>query len=112
MNSIRSFSNFLSPRFYFIRLLPPLTPAQLARPALLPKKTRSSPPITLVLDLDETLVHCSTGTLDPHDLQFTVDFNQILYTVDASFKKKLTLIGFMQNSTSLRCFSKACFKLI
>ncbi|KAL5039205.1 hypothetical protein RTP6_006401 [Batrachochytrium dendrobatidis] len=34
--------------FCFIRTLPPLTKEQLYRPCALPKKTRSSPPITLV----------------------------------------------------------------
>ncbi len=67
--------------YFFIKILPPLTPEQLARPVVLPRKTRSSPKMTLVLDLDETLVHCSTVPLFPCDLVFPVSFNGIDYTV-------------------------------
>ncbi|KAI8921622.1 HAD-like domain-containing protein [Entophlyctis helioformis] len=67
--------------FYFIRNLPPLSKEQMCRPCVLPKKTRSSPPITLVLDLDETLVHCSTIPLDTFDISFPVEFNGVTYRV-------------------------------
>jgi CTD small phosphatase-like protein 2 len=61
--------------------LPPLTKAQRNRPIALPRKTRSSPKMTLVLDLDETLVHCSTFPFEDADLMFQVEFNEENYEV-------------------------------
>lgn len=75
-------------RFYFIKTLPPLTKEQLSRPVALPRKTRSSLNMTLVLDLDETLVHCSTVPLEDVDLTFHVDFNGGLYEVTTMRRKK------------------------
>lgn len=53
----------------------------------LPCKLRSSPPITLVLDLDETLVHCSTNglSIDP-DVTFDVDFGGKVYKVSGCLR--------------------------
>jgi TFIIF-interacting CTD phosphatase-like protein len=45
--------------FLFIKNLPPLSPAMRNRKSPLPKKSKKAPPISLALDLDETLVHCS-----------------------------------------------------
>ncbi|KAI9596698.1 HAD-like domain-containing protein [Syncephalis fuscata] len=61
--------------------VPPVPKEYLTRPYALPRKTRSSPPITLVLDLDETLVHCSTSPIGEADLKFPVEFNGMLYEV-------------------------------
>ena len=49
--------------FLFIKNLPPLSPAMRNRRSPLPKKSPSAPRITLALDLDETLVHCSSVLL-------------------------------------------------
>jgi CTD small phosphatase-like protein 2 len=64
-------------------MLPPLTKVLRATAPVLPRKTRSSPPITLVLDLDETLVHCSILPMENADLEFKVQSNDLLYNVIA-----------------------------
>jgi len=47
----------------------------------LPPRTSNTPKVTLVLDLDETLVHCSTEPLDLAEFQFPVFFNNTEYQV-------------------------------
>ena len=46
--------------YLFIKLLPPY-PSVVPRAArvVMPRKQLRAPPVSLVLDLDETLVHCS-----------------------------------------------------
>jgi CTD small phosphatase-like protein 2 len=68
--------------YLFIKLLPPYH-AVVARPprAVLPVKPRRSPDVSLVLDLDETLVHCSVDPIPDADLTFPVNFNGINYQV-------------------------------
>jgi|EP00670_Eutreptiella_braarudii_P005931 CTD small phosphatase-like protein 2 len=68
----------------FIASLPPLTPAS-ASPPCLPPKHPNAPPTTLVLDLDETLVHCSTDPSEVRnpDFVFHVEFHGTVYTVNA-----------------------------
>ena len=78
---------YYSPYSYsFIKSLPPLTKDQLARPCVLPRKTRSTHPITLVLDLDETLVHCSTTCVEHSDIEFPVEFNDQKYQVSGRLR--------------------------
>ena len=55
--------------YLFMGHLPPYkSVVPVARPAVLPKKTRKLPPISLVLDLDETLVHCNVEPIPDADL--------------------------------------------
>ncbi|KAM0062458.1 putative protein-serine/threonine phosphatase [Helianthus debilis subsp. tardiflorus] len=62
--------------YYFIKNLPELASVVPSfRPVLLPKQTRSCPPTTLVLDLDETLVHSTLEPCEDADFTFTVNFN-------------------------------------
>jgi len=57
-SSSSSQSKHYSP-LQFMRHVTPQTEAMKNRAAILPCKTRKTPEYTLVLDLDETLVHCS-----------------------------------------------------
>ncbi|XP_023636382.1 CTD small phosphatase-like protein 2 isoform X2 [Capsella rubella] len=63
--------------YLFIKNLPNLSSVvPTFRPVLLPKQTRSCPPISLVLDLDETLVHSTLEPCDEVDFTFPVNFNE------------------------------------
>ncbi|KAK9934380.1 hypothetical protein M0R45_021526 [Rubus argutus] len=68
--------------YLFIKNLPDLSSVvPTFRPLLLPKQTRSCPPTTLVLDLDETLVHSTLEPCDDADFTFPVNFNLQEHTV-------------------------------
>mmetsp|Transcript_6091 Transcript_6091/g.12539 ORF Transcript_6091/g.12539 Transcript_6091/m.12539 type:complete len:391 (-) Transcript_6091:209-1381(-) len=47
----------------------------------LPAKDETAPPISLVLDLDETLVHCTVEPVEDADLTFPVEFHGMTYQV-------------------------------
>ncbi|XP_077227096.1 uncharacterized protein LOC143860392 [Tasmannia lanceolata] len=66
----------------FIRNLPDLSEVVPSLwPVLLPKETRIRKPVTLVLDLDETLVHSTLDHCDGADFTFPVFFNLKEHTV-------------------------------
>jgi len=69
--------------FDFIRSLPPLDPY---RDPILPPKPADSPAITLVLDLDETLVHCTTTEMDEYDVMFPVELNGQQFQVSGRYR--------------------------
>lgn len=60
----------------------------------LPPKQKSDPPITLVLDLDETLVHCTVDVIPDADVRFPVFFGGIQYNVHVRLRPHLS--GFLQ----------------
>lgn len=51
------------------------------RPSMVPKETQKKKSVTLVLDLDETLVHSTLEQCDDADFTFTVFFNMKEHTV-------------------------------
>jgi CTD small phosphatase-like protein 2 len=68
------------------------------RPIILPPKQTSFQK-TLVLDLDETLVHCSTDGLSNPDLSFGIEFNDEKFTVYA--RKRPHLEKFLELVSSM-----------
>ena len=75
----------------FIKCLPPyqyvLPPDWTTRPrALPPHDAEVLPPICLVLDLDETLVHCTVEPIDNADIIFPVNFNGTEYQVHVRYR--------------------------
>ncbi|XP_031284525.1 CTD small phosphatase-like protein 2-A [Pistacia vera] len=65
----------------FIKNLPELSDVSNFRPTILPKDSRRRKPVTLVLDLDETLVHSTLDHCNDADFTFTVFFNMKEHTV-------------------------------
>ena len=77
--------------YLFIKCLPPYQhvigglPGWSSR-TVLPPKSPSDPPISLVLDLDETLVHCTVDPVDDPDMVFGVEFNGVDYQVHVRYR--------------------------
>jgi hypothetical protein len=75
--------------YLFIKCLPPyhyaIPPGWFSRPKALPPIDVTShppiPPICLVLDLDETLVHCTVEAVSDADMIFPVEFHGVEYQV-------------------------------
>ena len=67
--------------YLFIKHIPPPPPEAQARKTVLPLPTRSTPRMSLVLDLDETLVHCSLTELETYNMTFMVAFENMEYQV-------------------------------
>lgn len=81
--------------FTFIKNLPPLEHCfPTARGTLLPRQTRRSKQKTLVLDLDETLVHSSLENFDNPDFTFPVEVNNVVHVVNV--KKRPHLAAFLE----------------
>lgn len=76
--------------YVFIKSLPPYDlVAPLRPPVALPPKAKDAPPISLVLDLDETLVHCTVEPVEDADLVFPVDFHGMTYQVHVRLRPYL-----------------------
>jgi len=67
--------------FLFIKHLPPLPASARMRRPVLPPKPSNAPSVSLILDLDETLVHCSVQPIPNPQLTFSVNFNGVDYQV-------------------------------
>lgn len=75
----------------FIKSLPDYRlVSHLCPPVTLPPKRPEDPPLTLVLDLDETLVHCTVEPVANPDLIFPVQFHGTEYTVHVRIRPYLT----------------------
>ncbi len=73
--------------YLFIKSLPRYEAVQHLRPpVVLPPKDPKSPPITLVLDLDETLVHCTVEPTADADETFPVTFHGMEYLVHVKLR--------------------------
>lgn len=73
--------------YLFIKSLPRYEAVQHLRPPIvLPPKDPKAPPITLVLDLDETLVHCTVEPTADADETFPVTFHGMEYLVHVKLR--------------------------
>lgn len=104
----------------FIATLPPLGPLPQNFIFTMPERTASTPPITLVLDIDETLVHCATRPLDSPDIVFPVEYNQETWEVYGRIRpgmyefleKMSTKFEVITFTASQECYAEALLKII
>eukprot|EP00039_Didymoeca_costata_P000135 m.44249 g.44249 ORF g.44249 m.44249 type:complete len:380 (+) comp10073_c0_seq3:297-1436(+) len=92
-NYSMAFENTFNP-WAFIRNIPPLSEAEKQRPPALPLKTKSSKEYTLVLDLDETLVHCSVEEQQEYDFKFPVSLG--MSTVEVFARLRPHMLEFLE----------------
>ncbi|ETV77116.1 hypothetical protein, variant [Aphanomyces astaci] len=80
--------------FYFMKTLPRYSDLhELVRPVALPPKTSTAHKLCLVLDLDETLVHCTIDDIPQADLKFPIEYDSHEYTV--SVKRRPFMMEFL-----------------
>ncbi|KAK3828595.1 MAG: hypothetical protein J3Q66DRAFT_383294 [Benniella sp.] len=104
----------------FIATLPPLGPLPQNFIFTMPEKTSTTPPITLVLDIDETLVHCATRPLDSPDIVFPVEYNHETWKVYGRIRpgmqefleKMSTMFEVITFTASQECYAEALLKII
>jgi len=76
--------------YLFIKTLPPYSSVVTEPPRIwLPPKDESDPPVSLVLDLDETLVHCTVDPIPDPDMVFPVEFHGVEYIVHVKTRPHL-----------------------
>ncbi|KAK9803388.1 hypothetical protein WJX72_003872 [[Myrmecia] bisecta] len=86
--------------YSFIKGLPPLQQVVPQwRRSLLPRQTRRFARKTLVLDLDETLVHSTLDSFDKVDFTFPVSFNGRQHTVNV--RQRPHLFTFLERTAQL-----------
>eukprot|EP00475_Leptophrys_vorax_P004624 TRINITY_DN12760_c0_g1_i1.p1 TRINITY_DN12760_c0_g1~~TRINITY_DN12760_c0_g1_i1.p1 ORF type:complete len:465 (-),score=35.79 TRINITY_DN12760_c0_g1_i1:189-1583(-) len=86
--------------FVFIKRLPQLShlvPEN--RPDILPERAPGAPPVTLVLDLDETLVHSTMDFCPVFDFRFPVTLNSHVHMVHV--RKRPQMEAFLEKVSSL-----------
>lgn len=104
----------------FIATLPPLGPLPQNFIFTMPEKTSTTPPITLVLDIDETLVHCATRPLDSPDIVFPVEYNHETWKVYGRIRPGMqeflermsTMFEVITFTASQECYAEALLKII
>jgi len=85
--------------YLFMSSLPSYASVRIHGKLCLPRKNPTASQLTLALDLDETLVHCTVDPIDKPDLVFPVTFNSVLYQVYV--RKRPYLDYFLQTVSKL-----------